>query len=221
VRAKGLEWLPAPHLPEGDVPSRVRFEVFVSPFAEPARIYVGSLLEVRRKVRSRDALPTAEGMRSSRVLEVTHHNSPILNAALMTQIAEAFGQAGLPIPAHTAQRRQLVLSVLKDEADDCVRGGPTPDGAKPTAPRPIPLSIPEVIYPAAALDKRVQGTVQIAFTLMEDGGVADIRLLSPPVDQQLEASAIGAASLLLWVPARFGGCAVPSEITYGARYSLR
>lgn len=47
VGAKGTEWLPAPDLPQPYVGLRVRFEVFVSPFAEPARVYVSSVIRCR------------------------------------------------------------------------------------------------------------------------------------------------------------------------------
>ena len=48
VGAKGMEWLPPLSLPEGYVAEHGHFEAFVSPFAEPARVYVGSLMEARK-----------------------------------------------------------------------------------------------------------------------------------------------------------------------------
>ncbi|MCX6544371.1 MAG: hypothetical protein NTV05_08145 [Acidobacteria bacterium] len=53
VGDKGMEWLVAPALPQTYVTKRIRFEVFVSPFAEPARVHVGSIMEETSVGRSR------------------------------------------------------------------------------------------------------------------------------------------------------------------------
>jgi hypothetical protein len=41
----------------------------------------------------------------------------------MGELAGVLGQDGHPIPADNEQRRKLALSILKDEADDCLRNG--------------------------------------------------------------------------------------------------
>lgn len=206
IGATGLEWLPAPALPEQYAARRVRFQVFVSPFAEPAHVYVGSLAEVRH-------VPSGAS--------ATAYNVANVNTALMAEIAKAIGQDGRPIPVDREQRRQLALSALKDDADDCLRHGPPPRGAKLTPPRKIRLSEFEFIYPAPALAAGKEGAVQVEFTILEDGGVTDIRLLGPRLGDQFAASAMGAASLLLYSPAKLNECRVTTTMTYRVRYRTR
>jgi len=205
VCAKGVEWLPAPAVPEHYVAKRVRFVVFVSPFVEPARVYIGSLIEATK-------MPS---------VTATAYNVPNVNRALMSEIANVLGQEGLPIPPDREERRQLALSVLKDEADDCLRHGSPPKGTKITPPRKIPLSEFEFLYPAPALEDRKEGVVQVEFTILEDGGVTEIRLLGPKLGRQLEASAMGVASLLFYSPAKLDECRVPSIMKYTVRYRLQ
>ncbi len=65
-----------PALPEHYLATRVRFEVFVSPFAEPAHAYIRSLVESRKR-------PAQTLARS--------YNVDTLNRALTAKTAEAFG----------------------------------------------------------------------------------------------------------------------------------
>lgn len=204
IGAKGVEWLPAPELPVPYFAKRVRFEVFVSPFAEPARVSVGSLTEAA-KVRSP-------------AVTATVYNLANVNRPLMGQLAKALGGTGQAIPVDVGERRKLALSILGDEADDCLRGGPPDKSATITPPRKIPLSVFDVLYPAPALDEGKQGTVQVGFTILEDGAVASVHVLGPPIGHQLEASALGAASLLLYSPTRLGRCPSSATMTYTVRY---
>ena len=204
VGAGEVEWLPVLAFPQQYVAGRIRFAVFVSPFAEPARVYVGSLIEARKVPSAAPALA---------------YNVAAVNKALMGELAKAFRQDGHPIPQGLEQRRQLALSVLKDDADDCLRAGPPPpEGGRITPPQKIRLSQFELVYPAEALEARRDGTVQVEFTILEDGGVTDIRLLGSSIDHHLEASAMGVVSLMLYAPARINECRVPTLMRYTVRY---
>ena len=206
VGAKGVEWLPAATLPEPYVAKRIRFLVFVSPFAEPARVSIGSLIEATD--------------RSTSASRAVVYNGSDVNRTLMREIAKALGEDGLPIPTDREERRKISLSVLKDAADDCLRRGAPPKGAKVTAPRKIPVSVFEVLYPAQALAASTEGTVRVEFVILEDGTVSDIRVLDRSLGRQLEASAIGAVSLLLYSPAKLNECAVPTIMTYSVHYRV-
>jgi len=209
VGAKGMEWLPTPTLTETDIAKRSRCEVFVSPFAEPARVYIGSQIE-----------GVQAGLQTS--ASAIGYNDPNLNSALMSEIAKALGQEGLPIPAGFKERRQLALSILKDGADDCLRQGPPPkEGAKVTPPREIPLSEFKFFYPAAALRENTEGTVRVEFVILEDGGVTDIRVLDSALGNQLEVLAMGVVSLLFYSPAKLDNCSVPAYLTYSVHYQIR
>jgi hypothetical protein len=63
--------------------------------------------------------------------------------------------------------------------------------------------------------------VKFEFHVLEDGSVTDIRVAGPPVGEQLEAAATGAASLLLYSPVRVGGCPKQSVMTYTVRFRAR
>lgn len=205
VNAKGMEWLRVPPLPEPYVAERVRFEVFVSPFTEPARVYVGSMMEVIDRVASSRA-------------RATTYNLAELNAALMAEITRALGADGMLIPQDSERRRQLALSVLGDEADNCLRQASIPKDGKVTSPRKVPVSQFEVLFPAGGSDQRKAGTVRVEFSVLEDGGVTGVRLLDPPLGDPFEASAMGAASLLIYSPGRRDGCPVPIVMTYTVHY---
>src|SRR5512143_3956747 len=70
-----LRWLPRPKMGQEFAPERVRFEVFVSPFVEPARVYVGSVTRVRQ----------AAGRGAHAIL----YNDRTLNSALLAELAAA------------------------------------------------------------------------------------------------------------------------------------
>jgi TonB family protein len=207
VGAKGLEWLPAVTLDEPYVARRVRFVVFVSPFAEPARVSVGSVIETedRQNVSSRALV----------------YNSSTANRALAREMAAALGEEGQPIPGSREERRKLALSVLKDGADDCLRQETPVKGGKLTPPRKISLSNFDIVYPAPAQSTRTEATIRVAYELLEDGSVTGIRLLDNPVGQQLEAAALGATSLWLFTPAMLGECHVPSVMTGHVNFRMR
>jgi TonB family protein len=206
VDAKGMGWLRLPPLPKSYVADQVRFEVFVSPFVEPARVYVGSMMEVKDVLSGSGARATA-------------YNLVELNRALMTELTTALEGEGVPIPRQIEQRRQLALSALGDEADDCLRQASHQKGGKITPPSKVPVSKFDVIYPAGALEQRKAGTVRVMFILLEDGAVTDVRLQDPPLGDPFEASAMGAASLLVYSPGRLHGCPVPVNMTYTVRYT--
>ena len=204
VGAGDVEWLPLLGFPEQYVAGRIRFAVFVSPFAEPARVYVGSLIEARKVASAAPAVA---------------YNLAAVNRALMGELAKALQQDGHLIPQGLEQRRQLALSILKDKADNCLREGPPPPkGGSITPPQKIQLSQFEFIYPAEGLEARKDGTVQVEFTILEDGGVTDIRLLGSSINHHLEASAMGVLSLMLYAPAKIDTCGVPTVMRHTVRY---
>jgi TonB family protein len=207
MRSTGLEWLPDPVLPVPYEATRVQFLVFVSPFVEPARISVGSIIET-----TDNRTPASRGV---------VYNASNVNDALLAEIIEALGEPGLEVPKDLGKRREAARSLLKGDPGACgAESVPRPEG-KPTPPKKIPLSEFEFLYPAEAAANRTEGKVAINFVILEDGTVADIRVLGGPHPPQLQLSATGAASLLLFRPTMLMNCAVPSLMTYIVRYRLR
>ena len=202
----GPTWLPKDIAPNSGAAVRVRFLIFVSPFAEPAHLSVSSIAET----------PDNQ-TRGSRVVV---YNPSHVNKALMREITTLIGEKGLTIPADKGERQKLLLSLLKDAADDCTRLSTPPKGGKVTPPRKIAISEFEVLYPATAIASRREGTIRVEFTILEDGALTAINVFSGAQTDQLAASAVGAASLLLHEPARLNGCRVPAIVTYDVRYRL-
>ena len=206
--ARGMEWLPAPALARGYIAARVRFEVFVSPYAEPARVYVGSFIEVRQQ-----GVPENRGA----VLD----NNAAANSALLSEIARALREDGVPIPRDPEQRRKLALSILVDAADRCLQQGPPladPKGLPVKPPEKIPVSQFEIEFPLAAAT-RGEGAVQAGFTVQEDGAVSDVHLLGAHPGYQFEIAAMGPLSLPPYSPTKVDGCPVPAVIAYTVDYS--
>lgn len=204
-----FEWLPRPTLSDQYDPERVRFEVFVSPFVEPARVYVGSLTELRRPIRGS-------------VTRAILYNDRVLNQALLGELARALGQEGLEIPSSRKERDLLVASILKGRADDCPQRIDSCRGSGQLEdPRKLPISEFEVHYPQVAVEQRAQAPVVLELEVAEDGAVLAGRLVSAPRGHQLEAAAAGAASLLVYSPPRLCGCPVAHVLTFTVNYRLR
>lgn len=209
VKSKELAWLPPAGLPEPYLAERVRFVVFVSPFAEPARVYVGTQVEARKVSVPPSGPATVYGVRP-------------FEQALLAQLASALGHGGFPVPADQRERRRLAREILGDRSGDCLRPDwSLPRDAQVEKASEIPLSEFKLLYPPAAKLDKVEGVVRAEFTILEDGGVTDIHLVGPPLGRQLEAAALGALSLLLYRPARFGACGIPTHVTYETHFNLR
>jgi len=129
------------------------------------------------------------------------YNVTSATPALMAEIDKAIAAAALPkfVPADPAP---------------C---SPSPQ-ATITNPEKIPLSVFEVPYPGGDQKAGTGGTVVVEMTIPTDGAVSNLRVSGPPVGEQLEAAATGAASLLLYSPVRMGGCPVPFLMTYTVRF---
>jgi TonB family protein len=187
------DWLPTPLLPEAYRAERVRFLVFVSPFVEPAHVYVGSLMEAT----------TARGPRVPALV----YNDPEVNQALLAQVASVLTAPGTP-------------RFVPDDTGACPRGR-LEAGEKPAPPRTIPISEFEVVYPGPDARMGAGGVVRLELQIREDGGVGEVNLVGPPVGGQLAAAATGAVSLLLYSPPRIDGCPISFVATYTVRFRAR
>ncbi len=204
-----LQWLPRPKLREEYAPERVRFEVFVSPFVEPARLYVGSVTQVRQM--------------TGKVSQAILYNDRTVNAALLGELAKALGQEGFQIPSAREERQKLTASILKDRPDECAQRIEScrVSSSRLDKPEKLPLSEFEVVFPEQAARERVEAPVVVELDVSEDGAVVGGRLQGSPRGHQLEASAAGATSLLVFSPLRLCGCPAPHVTVYTINYRLR
>ena len=204
-----FKWLPRPRLPEQYAPVRARFEVFVSPFVEPARLYVGSVTELRQM--------------TGEVSQALLYNDRTLNEALLKELAKALGQDGSQIPSSSEERRKLAASILKDRTDECARQSESCRGSSSQLQRPEKLALSEfeIPFPEQAARERVEAPVVVELDVSEDGAVVGGRLQGSPIGHQLEASAAGATSLLVFSPLRLCGCPAPHMTVYTINYRVR
>jgi Gram-negative bacterial TonB protein C-terminal len=203
-----FKWLPQPATSQQYAPDRVQFEVFVSPFVEPARVYVGSVTELRVKGRTARSLL---------------YNNRALNQALLGEIVKALGQQGYEIPSSRKERDQLAASIRKGRADDCpqrIESCREPS-RELREPQKLPLSEFDIHYPQAAVENRVQAPVVLELDVSEDGAVLGGRLKSAPRGHQLDAAAAGATSLLVYSPLRLCGCPAEHVSVYTINYRIQ
>ena len=203
-----FEWLPRPRLSRQYASVRTRFEVFVSPFVEPARLYVGSVTELRQL--------------TAKVTPAVLYNDPTVNTALLRQLAKAFAQDGFPIPASREERQKLAASMLKGQPDECSRRMQSchVSSSELDKPEKLALSEFEVVFPEQAARERVEAAVVVQLDVSEDGAVFGGQVLGSQRGHQLEVSAAGATSLLVFSPLRRCGCPAPNMTVYTIDYRL-
>jgi hypothetical protein len=204
-----LQWLARPKLRGEYAAEQVRFEVFVSPFVEPARLYVGSVTQLR--------------LMTGRVSKAILYNDPTVNTALLRQLAQALGQDGFPIPASQEERQKLAASMLKGKPDECARRIEScrVSSSRLDKPEKLALSEFEVVFPEQAARERVEAPVVVQLDVSEDGAVVGGQVLGSRRGHQLEVSAAGATSLLVFSPLRLCGCPAPHTTVYTIDYRLR
>ncbi len=202
---KKRPWLEPPTLPPGYERPRVQFLVYVSPFVEPARLYVGSALELERS-------------HSGKALA---YNVRQVNLTLMTKLEEALGQQGFNIPADRDKRAELQLA-LREGRFDCTTDLPPGDVDDDdiTHPRKIKVSEYRIQFTNAAMKAHEGGEVRLKLIVTEDGTVAGLEAGGEPIGFDLEKAAAGPLSLLLYTPSRIKGCPVPTTITYTIDFKL-
>jgi TonB family protein len=207
-----LEWLGTPEVDMPYRPREVEFHIFVSPFVEPARLYVGSVVR---------AMALSDRKRVRVIF-----NIPDVNSALVEQFEIALGQKGLPISRDVDERLELSLALRGEDHDPCQ--GITAQGfavidaeERLQPPKKIQITEIPIAYPAAARGAGVQGTVTVKLTILEDGAVVSPQLQDETRGYQLLSAALGPLSLLRYRPARLKGCPVPTLVDYTVRFQAR
>lgn len=203
-----FEWLPRPKLSQEFASVRTRFEVFVSPFVEPARLYVGSVTEVHQT--------------TGKVSQAILYNDPTVNTALLRQLARGLRQEGFPIPASREERQKVVAPLLKGRPDECAQRIESchVSSSRLDKPERLALSEFEVVFPEQAAREKVEAPVVVQLDVSEDGAVVGGQVLGSRRGHQLEVSAAGATSLLVFSPLRLCGCPAPHMTVYTIDYRL-
>ncbi|MBP6703656.1 MAG: energy transducer TonB [Vicinamibacteria bacterium] len=192
---QNTNWLSAPEVPSGYLFESAEIHLFVSPFVEPARIYVGSVSTFKVLLNGGSA---------------TLYNDPKVNASVMAWVTRTLGMEAQPVPT--------TRSAGQSGAPTCVPSGS--DTKKIVPPKRIESTRLEVLYPRNALADRQAGSVVVKMAIREDGSTGALQLDGTPPEHSMGVSALGAASLLRYQPALFGGCRVTAQMTYTVNFRL-
>jgi protein TonB len=188
------------------VPRVVSFQVFVSPYAEPARVHVATELGAT------DPLDRQFGLRLYDVAP--------LQSWLFDRLEEKLGEKGRPIPDQSERRAAVARDLLGERPADACLGARFTSGAQLTEPKAIDGFKKEPIYPGPAAKDLVRGVVNVEATLLEDGALVP-REVGGATDPKtfLATSAVQAVRFWVYEPARANGC--PIEIKYSVSVRFR
>jgi TonB family protein len=183
---------------DGYVPRRFQIQVFVSPYAEPARVYVASLIEADRQIG-----PGGE--------EWIVYNSPVPSTWLLEEFSKYLGDPGHAMPDTATARAALAGVLRKDGAAPCA-----PNLAAKSATAPVRFFELPPVYPARLLAGRRTAEVRYEFFVEEDGSAVfsrfqDAPAISPdfaatPEDQQFLDAARAILAFWRFEPSRVNGC---------------
>lgn len=194
-----------PRRADGQTQQQFQLHLFVSPFAEPAHVYVDSVVLIGMGVRSGVAQLT--------------YGSEEVSAWFFNKLEERLAERGRPMPRDPAERARLAESL----------GGPPPCAAHLRAEatgagavaRPRAISRPEPIYPRTDLLKGREAVITVEAALAEDGAVHSAHAHAGPDQAAMVRAAEAAVTLGRYEPARAQGCAVPSVMEVRVSFKHR
>lgn len=193
---------------------RSELHVFVSPFAEPARVYAGSVMRS----------PSPDAAR----LVIVRYNTGELESAFFSALERIVKEAGQTIPMSSERRAAAARGLLgaAADADPCLARleSDEPPALGPEGTVAAPLKIPESdvtpVVPAGKQRDRVGREARIDTTVTEDGAIAGARLINTAAtDEAFAGAVLGAASLWHYRPAKVGGCHVPVRLTLAVQFA--
>ena len=192
---------------------RVTLHVFVPPFIEPARVYVGSILE---------AVSTQTVAGSPLSVTTRLYGATAFGTWLFDKLSARLGSPGEPIPQGAVARAKLARSLTPGKPDPCLArieaDGPHDGHVEP--PKKIHDEAP--MYPGTAHARGQQRVLVLEASLLEDGFSWPTRIVSgATVDEDFSTAAIGAVGLWRYRPARVSGCPTPSVMTVTVAFSLQ
>jgi TonB family protein len=215
--------MPDFNLPSPYAAQRFQLHLFVSPYAEPARVYVGAIVIANNKRADSDWSQKVE-----RQYDRRYYDLRVIEAWILDKLSEKVGAAGQPIPRNVRKRAMLTQSLLTAGSEArCVErlaaGTPPPaNGAEISQPKRVEITAVQPVFPGGDLDKGRSAVVRVEGTLMEDGSIWELKALDAgEPDTEFFAAAVHATSLWRFNPTRVDGCPVPAVITVTAKFTLQ
>jgi hypothetical protein len=191
-----------------DRPARLQLHVSVFPRLEPARVAVGTILELER----RD--PNGSGY-------IWVYAADALDQWFLRKLSERVGVQPEPVAATEDGRRQQSARLLPAGlASDCVTNPPArKSGEKFTSAHK--LSDVRPIYPANHIPGGPDTTVRLTAFLTEHGTLINLAPSKSNTNPDFVKSALGAASLWRFEPVIMNGCPMPAFFVIDVNYRRR
>ena len=180
---------------------RVQLHLMVATTHEPARVVVGSIVEVERRANNRtDTL-------------LKYRVSPIEDWFL-TALGDQIGAKHEPTAATMTGRSEQAARLASAAATCAPQAGA---GVKP----PVKLSDVQPVFPAEGFGSG-QGKVLLQAVITEHGSMTELRVANPTQQfAHYEASARAAVSLWRYKPPSKDGCPMPMFSTVTVTYTIR
>jgi len=191
-------------LAAGEVPARIQLHVAVSAQHEPARVAVGSIVEIR--------LTGSSGALAFK------YRAPAVDGRLLQMLGKRAGVAHHAMPGAWSSRAALAAKLMPaGAADPCLASAGTVQKSAVTPP--VKISEVKPLFPrtgAAASDQKVV----ITGWLTEHGTLANLQVVNPTERfAPFEASARAAAGLWRFEPAKAGGCPIITMYSITVNYT--
>ncbi len=196
---------------------RYRLMAFVSPWVEPARIYLGSIVEVELEPAAAALKRPANEPTQSRLYNLDQPREWFFDRL------EAVVGPLQRVPVSAIKRKRLAED-LGGSNPGCLgerltaTRPPGPGSVKP--PEKFFTSVP--LYPANVVNRRDTGQIGLEVWILEDGGTMPVRVIQRPgrSDEMLLAAS-SAISLWRYSPAIINGCPVPTVMKVTTSFNLR
>ena len=188
-------------------PNRIQLHILVAPRPQPARVAVGSVIELRS--------PGPRGERTS-----YFYGGGVIDRWFLGLIAERIRAQGIPVALDWNRRIEDAKQLLPaGVSEPCLVGlsGLGAGGWKP----PVPVSDPAPLFPEQGFASRAP-KVAVTGWVTEHGTMTHLHVTNPrPGFEHYESSARAAVSLWRFEPAQKGGCPIPvSDVTVEADYRV-
>ncbi|MCP3977886.1 MAG: TonB family protein [bacterium] len=179
-----------------------QLHAFIPPWAEPGRLYLGSMNETE----------DAELGRSSRGYT---YNMGVLEGWLLDRLDEHLGTRGRPIPKNAEPRLRLANELRPASVSQgCLDAGELlPYWSIDANPEVVESTRISPLYPPFLVGQGKTDYVAVRALVQEDGWAGDLEVVhSTAPDSEFEVSALHTVSFWRFRPARSDGCPVSSHV---------
>ncbi|MCP3977885.1 MAG: TonB family protein [bacterium] len=208
----GRRTLPGFQPPDGSlVLLESELHVFVPPWAEPGRLYLGSM-------------NVTENRQSGRAGRGFTYNLGAVESWLLDRLDQHLGVRGRLIPRNAPARLRLANELQPGSVPEaCLqRVGTAQTGPDLSLPETIESSRIDPLYPASGAASRQTARIIVGTQIQEDGWAGRLEVVrSDSRNPEFGVSAIHTVSFWRYRPAVSNGCPVPVDFTVFVQFKMR